>query len=113
MGVAFVHARGGDGSDVVSAVVLHWFKMRRKEKKKKRKTYLNVLVEPNFFVRRWGVCARGKLDVKGTKDLHFFLRGGTKYSEWRRWLVCTHEAHKGRCHRVAGVPQKGDMTVTG
>ncbi len=21
------------------------------------------------------MCARGKLDVKGTKDLHFFLRG--------------------------------------
>ena len=45
-----MHARGGDGSDVVSAVVLHWFEMRRKKKKKKRKTYLNVLVEPSFFL---------------------------------------------------------------
>src|SRR6266702_213999 len=105
--------RGGDSSDVVSTVVLHQFEMRRKKKKKKRKIYLNVLVEPSFFVRRWGGCARGKLDVKGTKDLHFFLRGGTKYSEQRRWLACTHEACKGRCHEVAGVPQKGDMTATG
>ncbi len=48
--MAFVRARGGDGSDVVSAVVLHWFKMRRK-KKKKRKTCLNVLVEPSFFCK--------------------------------------------------------------
>jgi len=32
-----VHARGGDGSDVVSAVVLHRFEMRRKKKKKKEK----------------------------------------------------------------------------
>ena len=31
-----MHARGGDGSDVVSAVVLHQFKMRRKKKKKKK-----------------------------------------------------------------------------
>ena len=37
MGAAFVHVRGGDGSDVVSAIVLHWFKMRRKKKKKKEK----------------------------------------------------------------------------
>jgi len=44
------------------------------------------------------VCARGKLDVKGTKDLHFFLRGGTRYSERRQWLMCTHKAHKGGCH---------------
>ncbi len=56
---------------------------------------------------------RGKLDVKGTKDLHFFLRGGTKYSERQRWLVCTHKAHKGGCNGAAGVPQKGDMTATG
>jgi len=33
--MAFVRARGGDGSDVVSAVVLHRFEMRRKKKKKK------------------------------------------------------------------------------
>ncbi len=99
--------RGGDGSDVVSAIVLHWFEMRRK-KKKKRKTCLNVLVEPSFFCK-----AAGKLDVKGTKDLHFFLRGGTKYGEWRRWLMCTRKARKGGCHRAAGMPQKGDMMATG
>ncbi len=59
------------------------------------------------------VTAVGKLDVKGTKDLHFFLRGGTKYSERRRWLTCTRKAHKGGCHGAAGMPQKGDMTATG
>ncbi len=70
-------------------------------------------MEPSFFVRQRGVCMRGKLDVKGTKDLHFFLRGGTKYGErWRRF-ACTHEARKGRCHGAAGVPQKGDMMATG
>ncbi len=51
--------------------------------------------------------------MKGTKDLHFFLRGGTKYSERWWWLTCTCEAHKGRCNGAAGVPQKGDMMVTG
>ncbi len=51
--------------------------------------------------------------MKGTKDLQFFLRGGTKYGERRQWLVCTRKACKGRCNRAAGVPQKGDMTVTG
>jgi len=51
--------------------------------------------------------------VKGTKDLHFFLRGGTKYGERRQWLMCTREARKGGCNRVAGVPQKGDMMATG
>ncbi len=30
-------ARGGDNSDVVSTVVLHQFKMRRKKKKRKEK----------------------------------------------------------------------------
>jgi len=45
--VAFVRMTGGDGSDVVSAIVLHQFEMRRK-KKKKRKTYQNVLVEPSL-----------------------------------------------------------------
>ncbi len=59
------------------------------------------------------MCARGKLDVKGTKDLHFFLRGGTKYGERQRWLACTREARKGGCHGAAGMPQKGDMTATG
>ena len=34
--MAFVHVMGGDGSDVVNAVVLHWFEMRRKKKKKKK-----------------------------------------------------------------------------
>jgi len=34
--VAFVRARGGDGSDVVSAVFLRRFEMRRKKKKKKK-----------------------------------------------------------------------------
>ena len=66
-----------------------------------------------FFVRRRGACAREKLDVKGTKDLHFFLRGGTKYGERRQWLMCTREARKGGWNRVAGVPQKGDMMATG
>jgi len=33
---AFVCARGRDGSDVVSAIVLHWFKIRRKKRKKKK-----------------------------------------------------------------------------
>jgi len=102
---------GGDGSDVVSAVVLHWFEMRRKKKKKKKN--LSKCPCGAKFVRQWGVCARGKLDVKETKDLHFFLRGGTRYGEWRLWLVCTHEACKGRCNRAAGVPQKRDMTATG
>ncbi len=65
------------------------------------------------FVRQRGVCARGKLDVKGTKDLQFFLRGGTKYGEREQWLTCIHKACKGGCHGAAGVPQKGDMMVTG
>ncbi len=56
-----------------------------------------------FFVRRQGVCVRGKLDVKGTKDLHFFLRAGTKYGERWQWLACTRKARKGRCHGAAGV----------
>jgi len=34
-GVAFVHTRGGDGSDVVSTVVLYQFEMRRKKRKRK------------------------------------------------------------------------------
>ena len=59
------------------------------------------------------VTAVGKLDVKGTKDLHFFLRGGTKYSEQWWWLTCTREARKGRCNGVAGMPQKGDMMAMG
>ncbi len=54
------------------------------------------------------MCTRGKLDVKGTKDLHFFLRGGTKYGERRQWLACTCEARKGGCNGAAGMPQKGD-----
>ena len=29
--------RGGNSSDVVSTVVLHWFKIRRKKKKRKEK----------------------------------------------------------------------------
>ncbi len=36
-GVAFMRARGGDDSDVVSAVVLHRFEMRRKKKKRKER----------------------------------------------------------------------------
>ena len=59
------------------------------------------------------MCTRGKLDVKGTKDLLFFLRGGTKYGERWQWLACAREACKGRCNGAAGVPQKGDMMVTG
>ncbi len=34
-----MHVRGGDGSDVVSTVVLHRFEMRRKKKKKKEKLF--------------------------------------------------------------------------
>ena len=106
-----MRATGGDGGDVVSAVVLHRFEMRRKKKKKKEN--LSKCPCGAKFVRRRGVCARGKLDVKGTKDLLFFLRGGTKYGERRRWLACTREARKGGCNGAAGVPQKGDMTATG
>ncbi len=51
--------------------------------------------------------------MKGTKDLHFFLRGGTKYGEQQRWLMCTCEACKGGCNGVAGMLQKGDMMATG
>ncbi len=68
--MAFVRTTGGDGSDVVSAVVLHWFKMRRKKKKKKKN--LSKCPCGAKCVRWRGVCARGKLDVKGTKDLLFF-----------------------------------------
>ncbi len=106
-----MHTTGGDGSDVVSAVVLHWFQMRRKKKKKKKN--LSKCPCGAKFVRQQGVCMRGKLDVKETKDLHFFLRGGTRYSEQWLWLMCTHKACKGGCNRVAGMPQKSDMMATG
>ncbi len=46
--------------------------------------------------------------MKGTKDLHFFLRGGTRYGKRQRWLMCTRKARKDGCNRVAGVPQKSD-----
>ncbi len=72
-----MRATGGDGSDVVSAVVLHRFEMRRKKKKKKKN--LSKCPCGAKFVRRRGVCARGKLDVKGTKDLHLFEGG---YQVW-------------------------------
>ena len=68
-----MRATGGDGSDVVSAIVLHRFEMRRKKKKKKKN--LSKCPCGAKFVRWRGVCARGKLDVKGTKDLHFFEGG--------------------------------------
>jgi len=67
--------RGGDGSDVVSAIVLHRYQMRRKKKKKKKNLSKCPCGAKFFFVRWWGACMRGKLNVKGTKDLHFFLRG--------------------------------------
>ncbi len=35
--MVFVCMMGGDGSDVVSTIVLHWFEMRRKKKKEKKK----------------------------------------------------------------------------
>ncbi len=73
-----MRAMGGDGGDVVSTVVLHRFKMRRKKKKKKKN--LSKCPCGAKFVRQQGVCVRGKLDVKGTKDLQFFLRGG--YQVW-------------------------------
>ncbi len=96
--MAFMRVRGGDSSDIVSAVVLHRFQMRRKKKKKKKKNLSKCPCGAKFFfVRRRGACARGKLDVKGTKDLHFFLRGGTKYGERRQWLACTRE-----CYVLAG-----------
>src|SRR6266702_978167 len=111
--MAFMRVRGGDSSDIVSAVVLHRFQMRRKKKKKKKKNLSKCPCGAKFFfVRRRGACARGKLDVKGKKDLHFFLRGGTKYSERWWWLACTREAHKGWSNRVVGVPQMGDMMAT-
>ncbi len=106
-----MHAMGGDSSDVVSAVVLHQFEMRRKKKKKKKN--LSKCPCGAKFVRWWGVCTRGKLDVKETKDLHFFLRGGIRYGERWRWLVCTCEACKGGCNGAAGVPQKSDIMATG
>ncbi len=65
--------RGGDGSDVVSAIVLHRFKMRRKKKKKKRKTYLNVLVEPIFFCKAAGCVRKGEVRCEGNKGLTFFF----------------------------------------
>ncbi len=71
-----MHARGGDGSDVVSTVVLHWFEMRRKKKKKKRKTYLNVLVEPSFFCKVVGCVRKGEVRCEGNKGLTFFFEGG-------------------------------------
>ncbi len=108
-----MHTMGGDSGDVVSTIVLHQFEMRGKKKKKKKKKNLSKCPYGAKFVRWQGVCTRGKLDVKGTKDLHFFLRGGTKYGEQQQWLACTHKAHKGRCNGAAGVPQKGDMMVTG
>jgi len=107
-----VRVRGGDDSDVVSAVVLHQFKMRRKKKKKKKKKNLSNCPCGAKCVRRWHVCVRGKLEMKGTKDLLFFLRGGTRYGE-RWWLMSTHEACRGGCNGAAGVPQKGDMTAMG
>src|SRR6266702_8993548 len=108
-----MRVRGGDGSDVVRAIVLHRFEMRRKKKKKKRKTYLNVLVEPSFFCKVVGCMRKGEVGCEGNKGLTFFLRGGTKYSERWRWLACTCKAHKSGCHRAAGMPQKDDMTATG
>ncbi len=71
-GVAFVRARGGDSSDVVSTVFLHRFEMRRKKIKKKN---LSKCPCGAKCVRRRGVCAKGQLEMKGTKDLLFFFEG--------------------------------------
>ncbi len=70
--MAFVCVRGGDGSDVVSTIFLHWFEMRRKKIKKKN---LSKCPCGAKCVRWWGVCMKGQLEMKGTKDLLFFLRG--------------------------------------
>jgi len=70
-GVAFVHARGGDGSDVVSTIVLHRFEMRRKKRRKKKN--LSKCPCEAKCVRWWGVWARGVRD-EGNKRLTF-LRG--------------------------------------
>ncbi len=71
-----MHAREGDGSDVVSAIVLHQFEMRRKKNLKKRKTYLNVLVEPSFFCKVAGCVHEGEVRCEGNKGLTFFFEGG-------------------------------------
>ncbi len=73
-----MHAREGDDSDVVSTIVLHWFEMRRKIKKEKKN--LSNCPCGAKWVRWQGVCARGKLEMKGTKDLLFFFEGG--YQVW-------------------------------
>ncbi len=54
----------------------------------------------------------GEVRCEGNKGLTFFLRGGTKYGERRRWLACTREARKGWSNGAVGVPQMGDMTAT-
>ena len=69
-----MRTREGDDSDVVSAVVLHQFEMRRKRKKEKKN--LSNCPCGAKCIRRWGVCARGKLETKGTIDLLFFFEGG-------------------------------------
>ncbi len=61
--------RGGDNSDVVIAIVLHQFEMRKEKEKKKN---LSNCPSEAKCVRWWGVCARGRLEMKGTKDLLFF-----------------------------------------
>ncbi len=55
----------------------------------------------------------GEVRCERNKGLTFFLRGGTKYGEWRWRLACTCKARKGGCHGAAGMPQKGDMMATG
>ncbi len=57
-----MRSRGGDDSDVVSAIVLHRFEMRRKKKKKKKN--LSNCPYGAKCVRWWHVCARGKLEMK-------------------------------------------------
>ncbi len=74
--MACVHERrGGSDSDIAVDIVLQRFKMKGEKKKNLSKCPCGAK-----FVRQQGVCVRGKLDVKGTKDLQFFLRGG--YQVW-------------------------------
>ncbi len=42
-----------------------------------------------------GCVHEGEVRCEGNEGLTFFLRWGTRYGEWRQWLVCTHKARKG------------------
>ncbi len=70
-----MRVRGGDGSDVVSTVVMHWFEMRRKKKKN-----LSKCLEPSFFCKAAGCVHEGEVRCEGNKGLTFFFEGG--YQVW-------------------------------